>query len=144
MVTFHVTPCGTSLLGLGPGQAPGFCIVGGELCYLHMSTEECSEVLPRSPGLQHQSTVPKASLGPPKFAMLPVLQIKLGHLFLPGLGLVRSMQHKVKMKTYIAPVAQKLRPLPFSVHQLVSDEIKNLLGGDVSERINASEWVSNN
>lgn len=141
IVTFHVTPCGTSLLGLDAVQALGLRIMGDELRCLQMSTQECRELPAMSSGLP-QSTTPKKSLGPPKFGMPPTLWTKFGHLFLPGLGLVRGVQHKVKMKTSSAPVAQKLRPLPFSVRQPVSDEIEKLLAADVIERVNASEWVS--
>nr|XP_037279754.1 uncharacterized protein K02A2.6-like [Rhipicephalus microplus] len=141
IVTFHVTPCGTSLLGLDAVQALCLRIMGEELRCLQMSTQECRELPAMSSGLP-QSPRHEKPLGPPKFGMPPTLWTKFGHLFLPGLGLVRGVQHKVKMKTSIAPVAQKLRPLPFSVRQPVIDEIEKLLAADVSERVNASEWVS--
>ncbi|KAL3203370.1 hypothetical protein MRX96_041890 [Rhipicephalus microplus] len=55
IVTFHVTPCGTSLLGLDAVQALGLRIMGEELRCLQMSTQECRELpamisgLPQSP-----------------------------------------------------------------------------------------------
>ncbi|KAL3196703.1 hypothetical protein MRX96_045118 [Rhipicephalus microplus] len=87
MVTFHVTPCGTSLLGLDAVQVLGLRIMGEELRCLQMSTQECREVPAMSSGLP-QSPRHEKPLGPPKFGMPPTLWTKFGHFFLPGLGLV--------------------------------------------------------
>ncbi|KAL3236771.1 hypothetical protein MRX96_022186 [Rhipicephalus microplus] len=90
IVTFHVMPCGTSLLGLDAVQALGLRIMGEELRCLQMSTQECRELPAMSSGLP-QSPRHEKPLGPPKFGVPPTLWTKFGHLFLPGLGLVRGL-----------------------------------------------------
>ncbi|XP_049520592.1 retrovirus-related Pol polyprotein from transposon opus [Dermacentor silvarum] len=84
----------------------------------------------------------KPPLGPPKFGMPTSLWAKFEHLFSPELGLAKGVQHRVKLKQSVAPVTQKLRRLPLSVREAVSDELRNLLSADVIECVNASEWVS--
>nr|XP_054930704.1 uncharacterized protein LOC129386641 [Dermacentor andersoni] len=74
--------------------------------------------------------------------MPALLWAKFCHLFSPGLGLAKGIQHKVKIKSSASPVAQKLRRLPLSLRKPVSDQLERLLSDDVIERVNASEWVS--
>lgn len=48
-------------------------------------------------------------------------------LTLHAVGCASGFRHKVKVKEGFVPVQQKLRRLPLSVRQAVSDELKNLL-----------------
>jgi len=57
-------------------------------------------------------------------------------------GCASGFVHKVKVKEGFIPVQQKLRRLPLSVRQAVSDELKHLLEQDIIERVDASPWVS--
>jgi len=57
-------------------------------------------------------------------------------------GCASGFVHKVKVKEGFIPVQQKLRRLPLSVRQAVSDDLKHLLEQDIIERVDASPWVS--
>ncbi|XP_077564735.1 uncharacterized protein LOC144180229 [Haemaphysalis longicornis] len=151
VLTFHVTPGGTSLLGIDAVKALGLQIVGTELRCLNMAAEPNVDTKgPKMlrPEMHSQDTnklsppTTKPPLGPPKFGMPTSLWAKFGHLFSPELGLAKGVQHRVKLKQSVAPVTQKLRRLPLSVREAVSDELRNLLSADVIECVNASEWVS--
>ncbi|KAL0190178.1 hypothetical protein M9458_012876 [Cirrhinus mrigala] len=61
---------------------------------------------------------------------------------LPALGCAKGFVHKVKISSAVAPVRQKLRRLPLSVKDAVSEEIRQLLELGVVERVDASPWVS--
>ncbi|CAM5108790.1 unnamed protein product, partial [Eretmochelys imbricata] len=50
--------------------------------------------------------------------------------------------HKVKMRNNVVPVRQKLRHLPFSVREAVSEELRKLVQKDIFEEIDPLEWVS--
>lgn len=64
------------------------------------------------------------------------------HLFSPGLGLVRNHTHKVKLRHNVSPVQARLRRLPMTLRDQVSEEIFKLEREGVIERVDASEWVS--
>ena len=59
-----------------------------------------------------------------------------------ALGCAKGFIHKVKTRSDVQPVQQKLRRLPFSVREAVSVELRKLVEQDVIEPIEASEWVS--
>lgn len=148
-VGFYVTRSGTSLLGLDAVQALGLQILGTELWCLNTAIEPIFETpadfeAHTGPGNQEskqpQTTAGNSQVGLPKFGMPAMLWAKFAHLASPGLGLARGVQHKMKLREQVAPVAQKLRRLPFSVRKSVSKELKRLLAADVIERVNASEW----
>ncbi|CAM4605479.1 unnamed protein product [Caretta caretta] len=46
------------------------------------------------------------------------------------------------MRNNVMPVRQKLRRLPFSVREAVSEELRKLVQKDIIEEIDSSEWVS--
>ncbi|CAM5150041.1 unnamed protein product [Natator depressus] len=46
------------------------------------------------------------------------------------------------MRNNVMPVQQKLRCLPFSVREAVSEELRKLVQKDIIEEIDSSEWVS--
>lgn len=50
--------------------------------------------------------------------------------------------HRVKISSAVTPVRQKLRCLPFSVRDAVSEEIHRLLDLGIIERVDALPWVS--
>ncbi|CAM4577627.1 unnamed protein product [Lepidochelys kempii] len=58
------------------------------------------------------------------------------------LGCAYGFLHKVKMWNNVMPVRQKLRRLPFSVREAVSEELRKLVQKDIIEEIGSSEWVS--
>ncbi|XP_042145272.1 uncharacterized protein LOC120848911 [Ixodes scapularis] len=64
------------------------------------------------------------------------------HLFSPGLGLLKNYSHKVKVRHTVPPVQSKLRRLPMTLRDRVSEEIFKLEREGVIERVEASEWVS--
>uniref|UniRef100_A0A3B3WSA7 CCHC-type domain-containing protein n=1 Tax=Poecilia mexicana TaxID=48701 RepID=A0A3B3WSA7_9TELE len=57
-------------------------------------------------------------------------------------GYAKNFIHKVHILPNAVPVQQKLRRLPFSVRQAVSEELKDLQDKGIIERIDASPWVS--
>lgn len=61
------------------------------------------------------------------------------HLFSPGLGLVRNHTHKVKLRHNVSPVQARLRRLPMTLRDQVSEEIFKLEREGVIERVDASE-----
>ncbi len=61
---------------------------------------------------------------------------------LPALGCAKGFVHKVKISSAVALVRQKLRRLPLSVRDAVSEEINQLLELGIIERVDASPWVS--
>lgn len=58
------------------------------------------------------------------------------------LSKAKGFIHKVKVDPDVKPKQQKLRRLPFSVRDKVSDELKKLEASGVIEKIESSEWVS--
>lgn len=147
VVTFYVAPGGTSLLGLDAVRVLGLQIVGAELRCLYTTadpTAATSAPAPTSfqgPPANQSSAIVKPSV-PSKLGLPVSLSAEFGHLFSPGLGLAKGVQHKVKTKQSVSPVALKLRRLPLALRQQVTDELKRLESADVIERISASEWVS--
>ncbi|XP_037521693.1 uncharacterized protein LOC119398948 [Rhipicephalus sanguineus] len=140
VIAIHVTPGGTSLLGLDAVQALGLHIVGAQLRCLCTAAEASETMSQKTATSAHTGGAVPAS--PPKFDMPPLLWAKFSHLFSPGLGLAKGVQHQVKMKPSVPPVVQKLRRLPLSLRKPVSDQLQRLLSDDVIERANASEWIS--
>ncbi len=58
------------------------------------------------------------------------------------LGCAKGFLHKVKISSNVAPVCQKLRCLPLSVRNAVSEELQHLLDLGVIEKMDSSPWVS--
>ncbi len=83
------------------------------------------------------SSIPKKSAQPPAHVMGLSASV-------PGakLGCAKGFLHKVKISSNVAPVRQKLRRLPLSVRNAVSEELQRLLDLGVIEKIDASPWVS--
>ena len=77
---------------------------------------------------------------------LPEILQPYSHMFKSGdneeLNCAKGFVHRVKVNDKITPVQQKLRRLPFSVRDKVSNELKRLENLGVIEKIDASEWVS--
>ncbi|KAM7281159.1 uncharacterized protein ISCGN_006000 [Ixodes scapularis] len=73
---------------------------------------------------------------------LPSSQTHFDHLFTPGLGRVKGVTCKIKVRSSVTPVKHRMRRIPKAARKQVSDEIKRLEEAGVIERINASEWVS--
>ncbi len=71
----------------------------------------------------------------------PVLQLSASTP-LPALGCTKGFVHKVKILSAVASVHQKLRRLPLSVKDAVSEEIRRLLQLGIIERVDASPWVA--
>ncbi|XP_039602201.1 uncharacterized protein K02A2.6-like [Polypterus senegalus] len=59
-----------------------------------------------------------------------------------SIGCVKNFIHRIKIDETVPPVRQKLRRLPLSVTDAVSEELDRLLSAGVIERIDASAWVS--
>ncbi|KAJ8333804.1 hypothetical protein SKAU_G00411230 [Synaphobranchus kaupii] len=60
----------------------------------------------------------------------------------PAIGCAKNFVHRVKVSRTVTPVHQKLRRLPLSVRDAVTDELNRLLAAGVIEKIDASEWIS--
>ncbi|KAJ8362815.1 hypothetical protein SKAU_G00116460 [Synaphobranchus kaupii] len=60
----------------------------------------------------------------------------------PAIGCAKNFIHRVKVSRTVTPVRQKLRRLPLSVRDAVTDELNRLLAAGVIENIDASEWIS--
>ena len=55
---------------------------------------------------------------------------------------IRGYKHRIVLQSEAVPTAYRLRRLPLSVRDEVSDELQRLLRAGVIERIEASPWVS--
>ena len=60
-----------------------------------------------------------------------------------AIGCVHKFSHKIKLRKDAVPVTQKLRRIPLSLREKVSQELKNLVKDDIIEPILESEWTSN-
>lgn len=60
----------------------------------------------------------------------------------PVIGCAKNFVHLVKVDDTITPVRQKLRRLPLSVRNAVTEELNHLQAAGIIERIDASAWVS--
>ena len=58
-------------------------------------------------------------------------------------GKIRGHIHRVSLKKNCVPLQQRQRPVPFSMREKVSKEIKRLLDADIIEKVDSSEWISN-
>ncbi len=59
-----------------------------------------------------------------------------------GFGCAKDFIHKVKVRSEVKPVQQKVRHLPLSVRAAVSEELKTLEENGIIEKVDSSEWVS--
>uniref|UniRef100_A0A5S6Q5I1 RNA-directed DNA polymerase n=1 Tax=Trichuris muris TaxID=70415 RepID=A0A5S6Q5I1_TRIMR len=55
---------------------------------------------------------------------------------------IKQFVHKVKVRPNVKPVQQKLRRLPLSIKNAVSEELRRLMEEEIIERVNASQWIS--
>lgn len=59
------------------------------------------------------------------------------------IGCVQNVFHKIRVKDDAIPVRQKLRRVPLSLREKVSQELQTLVAEDIIEPIQESDWVSN-
>ncbi|XP_064482545.1 uncharacterized protein K02A2.6-like [Ornithodoros turicata] len=115
-LNFYVVSNGTTLLGMDAVTSLELCIDGMSLsCF---STTASTVTVP------------------------PAISADFEHLFDGTLGLSKHYIHKVKIRSDIKPVTGKLRRLPLTVREQVSQELRRLEEQDVIENVTASEWVS--
>ncbi|KAL7861715.1 hypothetical protein SRHO_G00131560 [Serrasalmus rhombeus] len=62
--------------------------------------------------------------------------------FTDACGVAEGFVHKVKLRSDVPPLQQKLRRLPFAVRDSVSQELKRLEKEGIIEKVDSSEWVS--
>ncbi|XP_064463094.1 uncharacterized protein K02A2.6-like [Ornithodoros turicata] len=115
-LVFYVVQDGTSLLGLDALTSLGINIDGMQLSCFNTATT--STPLPAE------------------------LTEEFFQLFDGRPGLARNYVHRVTVRHNVAPVTSKLRRLPQTVREKVSEELRRLEADDIIERITASEWVS--
>ncbi|XP_041360993.1 uncharacterized protein K02A2.6-like [Gigantopelta aegis] len=119
--TFYIVQSGTSLLGKDIIQTLDIGIHGGSLtCFATRGNASSDE--PTSDSVSIPDRFPQ--------------------LFSDKIGKVKGFKHKIKVRSDVKPVQQKLRRLPFAVRNAVSAELKKLENSDIIERIDASEWIS--
>ena len=71
--------------------------------------------------------------------MPPKIKSEFPNLLSNKLGNVKGFQQRVKIRSHVKPVQQKLRRLPFTVRDAVSAELTRLEEAGVIERTDASE-----
>lgn len=76
----------------------------------------------------------------PSASTTPVLECAA--TLTPVIGCAKNFVHLVKVDDTITPVCQKLRRLPLSVRNAVTEELNHLQAAGIIERIDASAWVS--
>ena len=59
------------------------------------------------------------------------------------IGNVDKYIHKITLQPHAVPVKQKLRRVPLSLRDKVSQELKSLVDSDIIEPIHESDWASN-
>ena len=79
---------------------------------------------------------------PPPLASAPTAPVMHLSTSPPLIGCAKNFVHRVKVDASVPPVRQKLRRLPLSVRDAVTEEVNRLLAAGVIERIDASPWVS--
>lgn len=124
---------GTSLLGIDAIRALGLRIDGSSL--------QCLETRAVRTSARTEHTAVKAEAEEPIHVSSELVE-QFGAIFDPGLGIAEGFVHRVKTRSTVQPVASKLRRLPLSLRPRVSEELRRLAKMDVTERIEASEWVS--
>nr|XP_054749679.1 uncharacterized protein LOC129255340 [Lytechinus pictus] len=115
---------GSALLGLDIFDELKLKIEGSKLCVETVRSD--------SPTPMPESTSSTSSDIPHGFPTL----------FAPGLGCAHNFKHRVTVKANHPPVQQRLRRLPLSVKDQVSQELKRLDKEGVIEKIDSSEWIS--
>ena len=60
-----------------------------------------------------------------------------------SIGCVQQFAHEIQLKPNAIPSIQKLRRVPISLRQKVSQELEKLVDNDIIEPVDRSEWVSN-
>ncbi|CAM4476884.1 unnamed protein product [Lepidochelys kempii] len=110
----YIVHKGTPILGRDLLAALNLRVVNGRIDLPQQST--LAVHTPVSAGTQHQ------------------IEEKLGYAY--------GFLHIVKMRNNVMPVRQRLRWLPFSVREAVSEELRKLVQKDIIEEIDSSEWVS--
>lgn len=113
-----VVESGVTLLGLNMFVALHMCIEGDKVITANPSG----------------SPDPKSILPVPIPLSAPETKVR-------EIGCAKGFVHKIQLKPYAIPVQQKLRRLPFSVRQAVTEELQDL-DKDIIERIDASSWLS--
>lgn len=88
LLTFYVTPSGTSLLGLDAVKVLGLQILGAELRCLYTTAEPTAATLSSTPSTCPSGIV-KPTLVAPSLGLPAPLSTEFGHLFSPGLGLAK-------------------------------------------------------
>lgn len=116
--SFMVVESGVTLLGLNMFVALHMCIEGDKVITANPSG----------------SPDPKPILPVPMPLSAPETKVR-------EIGCAKGFVHKIQLKPYAIPVQQKLRRLPFSVRQAVTEELQDLDKG-IIERIDASSWLS--
>lgn len=114
---FNVVKSGVPLIGLDLCEALDIVIKGGRLV----------EPPP-------EPVMDCAAISQPEPLLLPT-----GHRVEKGIGHAKNFVHKVQTRPEVKPVQQKLRRLPLSVREAVTNELEEQ---GIIERIDSSEWVS--
>ncbi|XP_075722619.1 uncharacterized protein LOC142765461 [Rhipicephalus microplus] len=146
----HCFRCGSRNHRASASQFPAqgkkclFCGIKGN--FQKGSTLECLHTSVAPPPRVNDPTpchIPMQSIEQPRQANLPpALEHDFGSVFSPELGLAKRFTHRVKIRQGVQPVSLKLRRLPYSLREPVSNELHRLLSLDIIERIDASELVS--
>lgn len=76
----------------------------------------------------------------PAQSSIPVMRLSAS-VPVAKLGCAKGFVHKVKISPDVKPVRQKLRRLPLSVRNAVSDKLQRLLDLNVIERVEASHLL---
>ncbi|XP_064469649.1 uncharacterized protein K02A2.6-like [Ornithodoros turicata] len=115
-INFHIVPQGTTLLGMDAISKLKLRLDGAELKRFAVSTYAT--------------------------ALTPNLRNEFTDLFSEDIGMAKGFTHKVKIRPEVKPVASKLRRLPLTLRQQVSEELRRLQDKDIIEPVTASEWIS--
>ena len=72
----------------------------------------------------------------------PKIKSEFPKMFSDKLGKVKRFRHRVKIRSRVKPVQQKLRRIPFTFRDAVSAELRRLEEASIVELTGASEWTS--
>ncbi|KAJ8337813.1 hypothetical protein SKAU_G00367790 [Synaphobranchus kaupii] len=118
MTDFYIVKTGTPILGMDLVTALQLHFKGGQVIPETETVKVCATLCQPDTHRKQESESPIA------------------------FGCAKDFVHKVKIRPEVKPVQQKLRRLPLSVCEAVSQELRNLEQHGIIERIDASEWVS--
>ena len=89
----------------------------------------------------HQLVQTVSSSATDRDERVKAILLKHATLFAPGLGKIAGVKAKLRLADVATPIFHKARPVPISMRPRVEREISRLVGSDVFEKVDFSDWA---